>query len=161
MVWAGSTGLLLSCGPDAAQKAIEAKADSLFINVRCVSTVTGLITTNYLLPGQKKVAYKMEYIRETWPDTITRAQATKLTSLQDVSNGYEKLLATSKGLQLQSAQQLEQLKKLNGEINTGALGKEDLRQYLTFESKCADTLNRVLDTLVKRAIELSCKSQSL
>ncbi len=152
---------LTSCGPDSTQKAIAAKADSLFISVRCVKTVTQLITNNFLLPGQKKTQYKMEYINETWPDTITQTQANKLISLKNLHLGYEKLVTISNGLQTQSIQQLEQLKKLNEEINSGSSGNENLLQYLTFESKCADTLNKVLDTLVKKSIELSCKNQSL
>jgi hypothetical protein len=153
--------LLISCGPDNNQEAIVAKADSLFISVRCVKTVTQLITANFLLPGQKKTQYKMEYINETWPDTITKTQANRLISLETLSRGYQKLVDISSGLQVQSVRQLEQLKKLNDEINSGASGNENLMQYLTFESKCADTLNRVLDTLVKKSIELSCKNQSL
>lgn len=153
--------LMISCGPDNTQKAIAAKADSLFISIRCVKTVTQLITSNFLLPGQKKTQYKMEYINETWPDTITQSQANRLIALENLSKGYEKLVGISSGLQAQSIQQLEQLKKLNDEINSGSSGNENLLQYLTFESKCADTLNRVLDTLVKKSIELSCKNQSL
>ena len=153
--------LLISCGPDNTQKAIASKADSLLISVGCVKTVTQLITTNFLLPGQKKTQYKMEYIKETWPDTITKVQANRLLALENLGRGYEKLVSISSGLQVQSIQQLEQLKKLNDEINSGASGNENLVQYLTFESKCADTLNRVLDTLVKKSIELSCKNQSL
>jgi allophanate hydrolase subunit 1 len=126
-----------------------------------VSASAGQLTRDYLLPGRKKTEFKMEYIREAWPDTITSAQAQRLALIQDMSQGYEKLLAISKDLQEQSGRQLEQLKKLNDEINAGRLGEENLVQYLTFESKCADTLSKVLDTLVKRSIELSCKSQSL
>ncbi len=153
--------ILTSCGGGMAQRTVVERADSLFISVRCVRTVTGLITDNFLLPGQKRTRYKMDYINETWPDTITPVHARKIASLQDIDKGFDDLVGISKGLQERSAHQLEQLKKLNDEINTGISSNEDLLQYLTFERKCADTLNRVLDTLVKRSIELSCKSQSL
>lgn len=152
---------LASCGAGATQKTVVERADSLYISVRCVRTVTGLITDNFLLPGQKRTRYKMDYINETWPDTITPVQARKIKGLQDIDKGFDHLVDISKGLQDRSARQLEQLKKLNDEIDSGLASNEDLLQYLTFERKCADTLNRVLDTLVKRSIELSCKSQSL
>jgi len=154
-------GSLTSCTQGESQKVLLGRADSLYISVRCVSTVTALIADNFLVPGQKKVKYKMEYINETWPDTITPSQARKLIDLKDLDTGFEKLVQVTKGLRERSATQLEQLKKLNYEINSGISGKDDLLQYLTFESKCADTLNRVLDTLVKRSVELSCKSLAL
>lgn len=159
---AGLAAALAGCGAaETSQKAITERIDSLCINLRCVSTSASQIARDYLLPGQKKAGFKMEYIKETWPDTITRAQAQRLALIQDMNLGYEKLLVISKDLQQQSVRQLEQLKKLNDEINAGRLNEENIAQYLTFESKCADTLNKVLDTLVKRSIELSCKSQSL
>jgi len=152
---------LVSCAPNEAQKPMQVKADSLDINLRCMKTVTKLISDNFLLPGYKKVQYKIEYISETWPDTITTTQAAKITNLKNMGTGFEELVNISKELQLQSTVQLEQLKKLNNQINSGAVNSEQALQYLTFESKCADTLNRVLDTLVKKSIMLSCKSQSI
>ena len=126
-----------------------------------MKTVTKLISDNFLLPGLKKVQYKMEYINETWPDTITTAQAEKLIILKNTGIGFEELVSMSKELENQSGKQLEQLKKLNGEINSGSLTNDNLMQYLTFESTCADSLNMALDTLVKKSIMLSCKSQAL
>jgi hypothetical protein len=152
--------VLCSCGGDPARQALAARADSLFISVRCVRTVTSLISDNFLVPGQKKAQYRIEYINETWPDTITSAQALKLVNLKTLGLGFDKLVSATRSLQSLSEKQLEQLKKLNHEINNGAISNEDLLQSITFEGRCADTLNRVLDTLVKKSIELSCKSQS-
>lgn len=160
-VFASLLFMQAACRRDAAEQEMMAKADSLLINVRCITTVTGLINNNFLLPGQKRTQYKIEYIQETWPDTITPVQAGKLITLKELTQGFDHLLAISKGLQTRSVQQLEQLKKLNQTIISGALSSENTLQYLNFESKCADTLNRVLDTLVKRSIDLSCRSQSL
>jgi hypothetical protein len=151
---------LSSCGNDPARQALAARADSLFISVRCVRTVTSLIADNFLVPGQKKAQYRIEYINETWPDTITRAQALKLVNLKNLGLGFDKLVGTTRNLQSLSEKQLQQLKKLDHEIHNGVISNEDLLRSITFEAKCADTLNRVLDTLVKKSIELSCKSQS-
>lgn len=153
--------LLVNCTQNAMDKAIIARTDSLFINAKSVHTVTTLINHNFLSPGHKKTQYKIEYINETWPDTISRVQANKLLALKDLHAGFEKALSISQSLQQRSLLQLQQLNKLNQQINSGALTEESLYQYLTFEIKCADSLNRALDTLVKRSIELSCKSQSL
>lgn len=161
LLLAAVAGALFSCVPDAAQQRNAASADSLYISVRSVSTVSGLIDNNFLLPGQKRTQYKLEYISETWPDTITPAQANKLVSLTSLSENYNHLLSLNRSLHEKSLRQLEQLKKLNQAINSGVLDPENTLQYLNFESKCADTLNRVLDTLVKRSIDLSCKSLSL
>lgn len=152
--------LSMSCSPSRPAEGLAPRIDSLFVKLRCTHTLTQLIQNNYILSGQKKVRYKMEYIRETWPDTITRAQAAKIIYLKDLGIGYEELANMSRSLGEQANLQLEQLKKLNTAIATGA-DADSLRQYLNFESKCADTLSMALDTLVKRSIELSCKSQSL
>ena len=112
-----------------------------------------------LVPAQKKLQYKMDYINETYPDTITRSQAEKLIVIKESYAGYNSLILTARALQKQSAAQLLQISKLNNEISKGK--EENMIQYITFENKCADTLNAVLDTLVKRSIELGCKMQSL
>lgn len=158
---AGLSCMLSSCGADAARQALAARADSLFISVRCVKTVTTLISDNFLVPGQKKAQFRIEYINETWPDTITPVQALKLVNLKNLGVGFAELCGTSKNLQALSEKQLAQLKKLNNEINSGNLSNTDLLQSITFEARCADTLKSALDTLVKRSIELSCRSQSL
>ena len=138
---------------------ISAKADSLFIKVRCVKTVSELIETTLLVPAQKKLQFKIEYINETYPDTITKTQAEKIVRIKDIYDGYESLIAVTKQLQKESVLQLEQVTKLNSEIDKGK--DENMLQYLTFESKCADTLNKVLDNIIKRSIDLGCKSQNI
>ena len=150
--------LLQACGPGANQKMIAAKSDSLFIRVRCLKTVSELIESTLLIPSQKKLQYKMDYINETYPDTITKAQAEKIMQIKDVYLNYNDLIVTTKELQKQSALQLEQVSKLNAEI--GKINEENILQYLTFENKCADSLNVVLDALIKKSIELGCKTQS-
>ena len=100
----------------------------------------------------------MDYINETYPDTITKAQAEKIMQIKDVYLNYNDLIVTTKELQKQSALQLEQVSKLNAEI--GKINEENILQYLTFENKCADSLNVVLDALIKKSIELGCKTQS-
>jgi hypothetical protein len=151
--------MLQSCGAGAEQKIISVKADSLFIRVRCVKTVCELIETTLLLPTQKKLQNKMEYISETYPDTISNAQAKKILRIKDISESYDALILVSRQLQKQAVLQLEQVSKLNTEIAKGK--NENIMQYLTFENKCADTLNTVLDALVKKSIELGCKSQGV
>jgi hypothetical protein len=138
---------------------ILAKADSLFIKVRCVKTVSELIETTLLVPTQKKLQFKIEYINETYPDTITKTQAERIVRIKDIYDGYESLIAVTKQLQKESVLQLEQVTKLNSEIGKGK--DENMLQYLTFESKCADTLNKVLDNIIKRSIDLGCKSQNI
>lgn len=152
------TVLFAGCGQNANQKMITAKADSLFIRVRCMKTVSELIEGNLLIPTQKKLQYKIDYINETYPDTISKMQAEKLIQIKDAEQNYDSLILTTKELQKQSAIQLEQVIKLNSEIGKGK--NENILQYLTFESKCADSLNLVLDLIIKRSIELSCKSQT-
>lgn len=152
---------LFSCGPGTEQKSMVMRADSLFMNLRCVNSVVKLIHTNYLVPGEKKVRYKLEYIDETWPDTITGQQANKLINLKKLGADYEQLGLLCKKMEQQSAMQLEQLKKLNAEIISGRQNADNLLQYLTFESRSADTLQLMLDSLVKKSIELNCKSYSL
>ena len=141
------------------QKIISAKADSLFIRVRCVKTVSELIETTLLVPAQKKLQYRIEYINETYPDTITKKQAEKIMCIRDIFQNCESLIVITRQLKKQSIAQLEQIKKLNAEIISGK--DENMLQYLTFENKCADTLNRVLDTLIKKTVELGCRSQNL
>ena len=151
--------LLQSCGAGADQKIILGKADSLFIRVRCVKTVSELIEKTLLLPSQKKMQFKMEYINETYPDTITKTQAEKIMLVKNLYQNYEVLIGITKQIQKQSVLQLQQISKLNSEINKG--GDENLLQYLTFENKCADTLSGALDALIKKSIELGCKSQNV
>ncbi len=150
--------LFLSCGQDAKQKMILTKADSLYIRVRCVKTVSELIENTLLIPAHKKMQYKIDYINETYPDTITKTQAEKLIQIKNTEQNYNSLILTTKELQKQSALQLTQVTKLNAEIARGK--DENMLQYLTFEIKCADTLNSVLDNIIKKSIELSCKSQT-
>lgn len=150
--------LLQACGPGANQKMISDKADSLYIRVRCVKTVSELIENTLLIPAQKKLQYKIDYINETYPDTITKTQAEKIILIKDVYQRYNTLILTTKQLQKQSSIQLLQVSKLNVEIDNGK--EENMLQYLTFEGKCADTLNTVLDALIKKSIELGCKAQS-
>ena len=150
--------LLQSCGKGINQKMILAKADSLYIRVRCVKTVSELIENTLLVPAQKKLQYKIDYINETYPDTITKTQAEKIMQIKEVFQDYNALILTTKEVQKQSATQLLQVSKLNGEIAKGK--EENTLQYLTFENKCADTLNIVLDALIKKSIELGCKTQT-
>ena len=150
--------LLQACGLGANEKMITAKADSLFIRVRCVKTVSELIENTLLVPAQKKLQYKIDYINETYPDTITKVQAQKIISIKSVFLSYNELIGITKELQKQSSTQLLQVSKLRAEI--GKEKEENVLQYLTFENKCADTLTSALDVLVKKAIELGCKSQS-
>ncbi|MGZ3862016.1 MAG: hypothetical protein ACXVPN_06795 [Bacteroidia bacterium] len=151
--------LLQSCGEGADQKTISMKADSLLIRVQCVKTVSELIEKTMLIPSIKKLEYKMEYINETYPDTITRPQAEKIIRLKNACRDYESLLKTTRSLQQQSQIQLLQVNKLNGEIKSGK--DENMLQYLTFEGKCADTLNIVLDAVIKKSIDLGCYSKNL
>src|ERR1035437_9783728 len=111
--------LLQACGSGANQKMISAKADSLYIRVRCVKTVSELIENTLLIPAQKKLQYKIDYINETYPDTITKTQAEKIIQIKDVYQSYEGLIFTTKQLQKQSAMQLSQVSKLNAEIGKG------------------------------------------
>jgi len=150
--------LFQACAPSSNEKMILAKSDSLFIRVRCVKTVSELIENTLLIPMQKKLQYKIDYIIETYPDTITKTQAEKIIQIKNVHDSYDGLILTSKELQKRSALQLLQVKKLNSEIGRGK--DENTLQYLTFENKCADSLNIVLNALIKKSIELSCKSQS-
>lgn len=151
--------ILQSCGMGADQKLVSMKADSLLVRVQCVKTVSGLIEKTLLVPSIKKLEYKIEYINETYPDTITRAQAEKIVRIKNAYADYETLLKTTRALQQQSAMQLLQVNKLNGEIKSGK--DENMLQYLTFEGKCADTLNSILDAVVKKSIDLGCYSKNL
>ena len=108
------------------------KADSLLIKVQCVKTVSELIEKTLLLPSLKKLQYKIEYINETYPDTITKLQAEKIVRIKNTCLDYEALLKTTHALQRQSTTQLLQVNKLTGEIKDG---KENMLQYLTFEGK--------------------------
>ncbi|HWY36952.1 MAG TPA: hypothetical protein VNY73_00235 [Bacteroidia bacterium] len=137
----------------------SARVDSLFIKVRCVKTVSGLIETSLLVPAHKKLRYKIDYINETYPDTVTPAQAEKMMLIKDTYRGYELLISTARQLQKRSAMQLEQVSRLSAEISKGK--DENMHQYLTFESQCTDTLNRVLDELIKRSVDLGCKAQNI
>ncbi|MGZ3903058.1 MAG: hypothetical protein ACXVC6_05155 [Bacteroidia bacterium] len=151
--------MLQSCGMGADQKLISMKADSLLIRVQCVKTVSELIEKTLLVPTIKKLEYKMDYINETYPDTITKAQAEKILRIKNAYADYESLLKITRALQQQSATQLLQVSKLNGEIKDGK--DENMIQYLTFEGKCADTLNGILDAVVKKSIDLGCYSKNL
>lgn len=151
--------LLQSCGGGADQKALGSKADSLFIKVRCIKTVTELIEKSLLLPAQKKLQYKIDYINETWPDTLSPAQAQKILMIKDTWQNYQMLISAMQQLQKQSGLQLEQVNKLSADIGKGR--GQNMLQYLTFEGRCADTLNSALDTLIKKAIQLGCISQNI
>lgn len=151
--------MLQSCGPGADQKMISAKADSLLIRVQCVKTVSELIEKSMIVPAIKKLEYKIDYINETYPDTITKAQAEKIVRIKNACRDYEVLLKTIKALQVQSHTQLLQVNRLNSEIKNGK--DENMLQYLTFENKCADTLNSVLDAVIKKSIDLGCYSKNL
>lgn len=101
----------------------------------------------------------MDYMNETYPDTITRQQAEKMIVLKETTGDYELLLQTLKDLQKRSDLQLTQVTKLNAGVSR--IKEEELMQYISFENKCADTLNTALNVIIKKTIELACKSQSL
>lgn len=148
-------GLLQSCSPGTGQKSLEARADSLYIRVRCIQTLSGSIEHVLLAPSLKKLAYRIEYINETYPDTISKSEAEKLMQIKSMHEYFSRLAETSRELQQRSALQLVQVSKLHAEI--ARRKNEDMDHYINYENKCADTLHAVLDSLIRRSVEMGCR----
>jgi hypothetical protein len=146
---------LQSCSPGAGQKNLEARADSLYIRVRCIQTLSGSVEQVLLAPSLKKLTYRIEYINETYPDTISKADAEKLVQLKSMYEHYTRLIGTSRELQQRSALQLLQVSKLGAEL--AQRRSENMDECINYENRCADTLHAVLDSLIKRSVEMGCK----